>query len=194
MRPFRTGWIPAIFLFYPSVIYLYLSKVTKKKDVSQSKWLLGILLLLCLLFDPTRILPRLVFLLLLLNRFFRHILLSNVEPLKETMEIKMLQIFGTKGQFSNNKLNVLFLQRQFSKHIDHILLGNSLLPILYIFECQLQLLRIWADHLRNPNYHLLLFLLFHQREGIHHFPQLSNQNFIVKSLLFVYGLLLVAII
>ena len=105
----------------------------------------------------------------------------------------MLQIFGTKGQFSNNKLNVLFLQRQFSKHIDHILLGNSLLPIFNIFECQLQLLRIWADHLRNPYYHFLLFLLFHQREGIHHFPQFSNQNFIVKSLLFVYGLLLVAV-
>jgi hypothetical protein len=44
--------------------------------------------------------------------------LFDEEPLEESKEVQVLEIFRTERQLSNNDLNELILKLQFSKHLD----------------------------------------------------------------------------
>ncbi len=44
--------------------------------------------------------------------------LFDEEPLEESKEVQVLEIFRTERQLSNNHLNKLILELQFSKHLD----------------------------------------------------------------------------
>jgi hypothetical protein len=44
--------------------------------------------------------------------------LFDEEPLEESKEVQVLEILRTERQLSNNDLNELILELQFSKHLD----------------------------------------------------------------------------
>jgi hypothetical protein len=106
-------------------------------------------------------------------------IILNIEPLEVAHKVEVLNIVGAERQLSNNELNIFMFQLQLLEHLNEILLGDGLLPILDIVESSLQLLGVGTGHLSYTHYHLLFLVLVQQGEVLYHLPQFGHQHSIL---------------